>query len=124
MLSQADLFDTATPAPPAPAAVRPVPPPRPQANPAAARLWLSLHLPQLPLEVFPHIEPDDPVVITEAYEGKLLVDVKTGGKSFTAREVEFLEARGYRWDLDYTGPGAGRLVPPDVPSLDTLPRVP
>jgi hypothetical protein len=70
------------------------------------------------------VQSKKPVVITEAFDGALKVDVSTGGKSFTAREVEFLTNRGYRWDPTYTGPGGGRLIPPDLPSLDSLPRIP
>lgn len=70
------------------------------------------------------VQSQKPVVITEAFEGSLLVDVSTGGKSFTAREVEFLINRGYRWDPLYDGPGGGRLIPPGMSQIDQMPRVP
>lgn len=73
MLTQAELFDAAPPAQAGVPTVQSAPPPRPQATPPAERLWLSLHLPQLPLEVFPHFEPEDPVVVTEPAGPRLLV---------------------------------------------------
>ena len=75
-LAQADLFappEAAKPLPPgsAVAAIAPPRPPAPQNT--LHKQWLCLHLAQLPLEVFPHFEPEDAVVVTQAAGPRVLV---------------------------------------------------
>lgn len=75
-LAQADLFapqETAKPQASAPQVVPPRHLPRPEPQTAARKQWLCLHLAQLPLEVFPHFEPDDAVVVTQAVGPRILV---------------------------------------------------
>ena len=75
-LAQADLFapqEAAKPQAPAPLVAPPRPLSRPEPQTAPPKQWLCLQLAQLPLEVFPHFEPDDVVVVTEAVGLRVLV---------------------------------------------------
>ncbi|MCK5858426.1 MAG: DNA polymerase Y family protein [Abyssibacter sp.] len=53
--------------------LRLAPPPRPQPAQTAPTLWLCLYLEQLPLEVFPHFEPEDLVAVTDSIKARTLV---------------------------------------------------
>ena len=65
------------------------------------------------------VDSRKPVVLADTPTEAMMATQKLGlpstdAPSFFKREIDYLIEKGYRYDPTYSGPGSGRLIPPEM----------